>query len=138
MKSKSFWITCVVLYVVLNGLGYLIHQVWLTETYQGLADVFRPEAEIKMSVMFITSAIWTIMFVYIFSRGYEGKGVMEGVRFGLVVGIFYSLVSTYDQYAVYPIPYSLTLKWFFSGLVVSIILGVIASLLYKPESSSAA
>lgn len=138
MKSKSFWITCVVLYVVLNGLGYLIHQVWLAETYQGLADVFRPEAEIKMPVMFITSAIWTIMFVYIFSRGYEGKGIMEGVRFGLVVGIFYSLVSTYDQYAVYPIPYSLTLKWFFSGLVVSIILGVIASLIYKPESPSAA
>ncbi len=138
MKSKSFWIACVVIYLVGWGLNYLVHDMWLLDTYNALRDVLRPADEIKRGIFPITAAIWTILFVYIFSRGYEGKGVMEGVRFGAIIGVFYALPMAYDSYAIYPIPYSLALKWFLSGMVINIIYGVVASLLYKPENTSAA
>ncbi len=136
MKSKSFWITAVVLYLVGWGLSYLVHDMWLMDTYRAMEDVFRAEDELKRGIFPITAAVWTILFVYIFSRGYEGKGIMEGVRFGAIMGLFYVVPHVYEQYAVYPITYSLTLKWFISGFVISIIYGVIASLLYKPESGA--
>ncbi len=136
MKSKSFWITAVVLYLVGWGLNYLVHDMWLMDTYRAMEDVFRAEDELKRGIFPITAAVWTILFVYIFSRGYEGKGIMEGVRFGAIMGLFYVVPHVYEQYAVYPITYSLTLKWFISGFVISIIYGVIASLLYKPESGA--
>jgi hypothetical protein len=37
---------------------------------------------------------------------------------------------------IYPIPYSLVLQWLFSGLVVSIILGIVAAMVYKPRSTA--
>lgn len=135
MNVKSFWITAVVLYVLAQVLGYLVHQMWLTPVYEELAAVFRPRAEMDqlMWIFFVTSAVWVLVFTYIFVRGREGKGIMEGVRFGALMGLFYNLTVSYDSYVVYPITYSLALQWFLSGFVISIILGVVASLMYKPS-----
>ena len=36
-------------------------------------------------------------------------------------------------YATYPIPLDLALKWFVSGLPMSMILGVLASLVYRGD-----
>lgn len=135
MNWKRISISAVAVYVVAQILGYLTHAVWLGPTYGELASVWRPEAEMMSMqwIMFITSAVYCFFFCYIFARGYEGKGVMEGVRFGAVIGLFVGVVSSYDWYVILPIPYSLALKWFISGMVISIILGVVASLTYKPE-----
>jgi hypothetical protein len=138
MNVKRFWLACLAAYVVLQILGFLIHQLWLGSTYMALSEVWRPQAEMmsKMWVMYITAAVWTICFCYIFVRGYENKGIMEGLRYGVIIGLFYSLVQSYDSYVIYPIPYSLALQWFLSGLVVSIILGVIVALIYKPAEAT--
>jgi hypothetical protein len=136
MNVKSFWITVVAVYVVSLGLGYLVHEVWLTPSYEAAAAAFRPKAEMDqlMWIMFVTGAVWSVIFSYIFVRGREGKGVMEGVRFGALMGVFYFLAESYGAYVVYPIPYSLALKWFLAGVATSIVLGVVASLVYKPSS----
>jgi len=136
MNTKSFLITVVVLYVVVQVLGYLVHQVWLTPVYEELAAVFRPRAEMDelMWVFFVTSAIFVLVFTYIFIRGREGKGIMEGVRYGALMGLLYNITVSYDSYVVYPLTYSLTLKWALSGFAISVILGVVASLVYKPSN----
>ncbi len=135
MNWKRLLISSIAVYVVAQILGFLIHQVWLAPTYGELASVWRPEADMmsKMWIMFVTSAVYCFFFCYIFARGYEGKGVMEGVRFGAVIGLFVGVFSAYDWYVILPIPYSLALKWFISGFVTSIVLGVVASLTYKPD-----
>lgn len=136
MNTKSFLITVVVLYIVVQVLGYLVHEVWLTPLYQELATVFRPEAEMNelMWVFFVTSAIFVLVFTYIFVRGREGKGIMEGVRYGALMGLLYNVTVSYDSFVVYPITYELTMKWALSGFAISIILGVVASLVYKPSN----
>ncbi|TDJ35416.1 MAG: hypothetical protein E2O56_01055 [Gammaproteobacteria bacterium] len=136
MNTKSFAITVVVLYVLQQVLGYLMHQVWLTPVYEELAAVFRPRAEMDQMlwIFFATSAVWVLVFTYIFVRGREGKGIMEGVRYGALMGLFYNLTIAYDSYVIYPITSSLALKWFLGGIAISIILGVVASLVYKPSN----
>jgi len=131
---KKLWIAFVAVYVVGQILGYLIHQVWLGATYASLASVWRPEAEMmsRMWIMFVTSAFFSFFFCYVFARGYEGKGLAEGARYGVIIGLFFGISNAYDQYVVYPIPYSLALKWFLSGLAYCVVAGLVAAAAYKP------
>lgn len=134
---KKLLIAFVAVYVVGQVMGYLIHQVWLAETYGSLASVWRPEAELmsKMWIQFVTSAFFSFFFCYVFARGYEGKGLAEGARYGAIIGLFFGISSSYDQYMIYPIPYSLALKWFLSGLAYCVVAGIVAAALYKPARS---
>jgi hypothetical protein len=47
-------------------------------------------------------------------------------------------MGAWDAYVVYPIPHTLALKWFVSGMVVWTALGVVMALVYKPEAPKAA
>ncbi len=138
MNTKRLLMSFVATYIVYQILGYLIHQVWLADTYQSLSAVWRPEAEMmsKMWVMYVSSAFFCFFFCYIFARGYENRGVGEGFRFGVIITLFYTLPVVYDSYVIYPIPYSLVLQWLFSGLVISIILGIVAAMVYKPRAAA--
>ena len=86
----------------------------------------------KMWIFFVTGAIWTVIFTYIFVRGREGKGIMEGIRYGVLMGVFYNLTVAYDSFVIYPIPYSLALQWALGGIAITTIAGVVAALVYKP------
>jgi hypothetical protein len=134
---KKLLIAFVAVYVVGQIMGYLIHQVWLMETYASLASVWRPEAEMasKMWIMFVTAATWSFFFCYVFARGYEGKGLAEGARYGAIIGLFFGISNAYDGYVIYPIPYSLALKWFLSGLAYCVVQGLVAAALYKPAKA---
>ena len=134
---KKLLIAFVAVYVVGQVMGYLIHQVWLMETYASLASVWRPEAEMasKMWIMFVTAATWSFFFCYVFARGYEGKGLAEGARYGAIIGLFFGISNAYDGYVIYPIPYSLALKWFLSGLAYCVVQGIVAAALYKPAKA---
>lgn len=132
---KKLLIPFIAVYVTAQVMGYLIHQVWLSPIYGSLADVWRPEADMmsKTWIMFITAAFYCFFFVYVFARGHEGKGIGEGVRYGIIIGLFFGVVQSYDWYVILPIPYSLALKWFLAGMVQTIVMGVVAALTYKPE-----
>ena len=132
MDKKKFAISFVAVYVVYQFLNYLIHGVWLSATYAMLADTWRPDIDSKLWILFITSAVWCLFFCYIYVRGCEGKGIVEGVRYGVIMGLFFGIPHFYDQYALYPVPYMLALKWFLSWMVVTIICGIVVALIYKP------
>lgn len=135
MNTKRFALACIAAYVVYHALGYLIHEVWLAPVYEEYASVFRPSAEMDsmMWIFFVTSAVLVVMFCFIFTRGYENQGIGEGIRYGIYMGLFFMVVSAYDSYVIYPLPYSLTLKWFLSGMGIFIVMGIVVSLIYKSE-----
>ena len=139
MNTKRFWLACAAVYVVHQILSFLIHEVWLMPTYEALAHVWRPEQDMmsKMWMMWVTSAVWVILFCYIFVRGYENKGLMEGLRYGVIIGLFYFLPMAYESYVIYPITYALALQWFIAGMAMSIILGIVAALIYRPAAHAA-
>jgi len=85
--------------------------------------------------MYITAFVFSFLFIYIFTKGYEGKGVAEGIRYGLIIGLLMLVVGMFNQYAVYPIPLNLTIQWFIYGLIQFIIVGIVAALIYRPETA---
>ena len=135
MNTKRFLMAFVATYLVYHVVGYLIHEVWLDPVYKDLASVFRPKEEMDqmMWIFFVTSAVMTLMFCYIFTRGYENRGIGEGVRYGLYMGLFFMVVYAYDSYVIYPLPYHLILKWFVSGMVTFVAMGAVVSMVYKSE-----
>jgi len=137
MNVKRFVLACVAVYVVYQILGFVIHQVFLGETYAALSSVWRPEADMmsKMWIMYLTSAAWTVLFCYIFTRGYENKGAMEGGRYGLLMGLLIGIPFSYESYMIYPITLSLAHKWMITSVVVSVICGIVLALVYKPADA---
>jgi magnesium-transporting ATPase (P-type) len=141
MNKSKFWIAFVVIFVVLEVTNFLVHGTILSSTYQseGIKEIFRnmEEMESKMWIMWLTDLIWAFFFTFIFVKGYENKGLMEGIKYGIYIGIFVSLVFSYQSYVVYPLPYSLVFQWFIYGLIQCIILGIVAALIYKPKPATA-
>lgn len=137
MNWKKFLIAFIVLYIVGGLLSFIVHELILGSTYQALSDIWRPDMERLMWVQFVTAAFFTFFFIYIFARGYQDRGIMEGVRFGLIIWAFLSIPSIYGQYMVYPLPYSLILQWLVYDLIILVILGILVSLLYKPLDTKA-
>ena len=136
MKNKTFWIGLAVLFVVAQAIGYVVHQVWLSDTYELLASAFRPQAEMMdmMWIMMLTGLGVLFFFCYIFTKGYEGKGIAEGVRFGALMGLFVGLPSAVDVYVIYPITAELAMIWYVSGVISFVIFGAIFAAIYKPSS----
>jgi len=131
MNVKRFVIASLAVFVVSQALGYLIHEVILRATYEATKSVWRPDMQSKMWIITLVGLITAFLFTYIFTKGYEGKGIGEGIRFGLLIGLFVSIPMAYNSYVTLPIPYSLALQWFLYGTVSTVILGVVAALVYK-------
>lgn len=136
--SKKFWIGFIVVFVVMMVLNFIIHQVLLGSLYRSevMAPLMRPEGQGMLWIHFVTAIVVSFFFTLIFSKGYEGKGAGEGIRFGFYVGILMSIPMAYDTYAEMPIPYSLALQWFIYGLIQYILMGLAVAMVYGKNTAA--
>ncbi|PJA97672.1 MAG: hypothetical protein CO128_11035 [Ignavibacteriales bacterium CG_4_9_14_3_um_filter_30_11] len=136
--SKKFWISFVATYVVYEILEFLIHGVLLKSTYmtEEVMKIMRSEADMKMWIIYVAGLFFVFFFCLIFAKGMEGKGLMEGVRFGFYVGMMVSVPMAYVTYATQPIPYTMALQWFIYGLIVCVVIGAVMAQLYQTKAVS--
>ena len=132
MNVKRFVSASLAVYAVSLALGFLIHGVILKPTYDSLASIWRPDMNSLMWIVWVNGLITSVIFTYIFAKGYEGKGIMEGARFGGIMGLFVSLPMAYVTYMMFPIPYPLAFQWFLYGTAQTILLGMTAAAVYRP------
>ena len=137
MNVKRYLAASIAVYAAYLALGFLIHGVILKPTYDSLKSVWRPDLQSKMWIEWMNGLFTSFLFTYIFTKGYEGKGIMEGLRFGLIVGLFISIPVAYGTYMIIAVPYSLALQWFLYGTAQSIVGGAIVAAVYKPEGATA-
>ena len=134
MNTKKFLLASLAGFVTLQILDYVIHSLILGSAYDSIQEIFRPDMADKMWVMMLMSAIFSLLFVFIFTKGYENKGVMEGIKYGLLLGLIVHFVGSFNQYVVYPVPYGLTWKWIIYGSIELMAAGAVAALIYKPKN----
>ena len=139
MNWKKFWLAALAVYLVYAATTFFIHTVILGDYYMKpeVLSVIRPEAELNALawVRFLTMAVFAFFFTFIFAKGHERKGLMEGVRFGVYIGLFMFFVSSFEQFLIYPIPYAVVWYWIIAGLVQCILMGITAALVYKPKAN---
>ncbi|NQZ14038.1 MAG: hypothetical protein HRT94_04320 [Alphaproteobacteria bacterium] len=100
MNKKRFIISTLVGFALLFVLDFVIHGVLLMPTYEQTADVWRSKEGYESLMLFSTvihlAIAATLCFIY--TRHHEGKGIKEGIRFGLMTGCLIGLIH-FSSYA---------------------------------------
>lgn len=133
MNVKRLLLAALAVFVSFQILDYVIHMIILSADYEAIASVWRTNMMDMMWIMYISGIILSLLFVYIFTKGYQGKGIMEGIRYGLLIGVLMMVVGSLNQYVIYPVPIELAIKWIIFGLIEFMIAGIITALIYKPK-----
>jgi hypothetical protein len=132
MNTKRFIIASIVIFIAVEILDLVEHGLILGSSYMSLTGIWRTDMNSVMWIMYVTALAFSFLFVYIFIKGYEGKGIAEGIRFGLLVGLLMAGIDIANQYVVYPIPSMLAIQWFVFGMIRFVIYGILAAAIYKP------
>lgn len=135
MNRKRIAIAAVVLLVVSAILDFVVHGIILGPVYEATKELWRPDMEEKMWVWNLLNLMTAILLPIIFAKGYEGKGVVEGVRFGLLIGFLMATSMALGTYGMVAIPESLAVQWFLFGLARYAIFGILLALVYKPKQA---
>lgn len=132
MNWKKALIATIVVFIVHEVVNFLVHGMILGSVYQTMMDTWRPDMNSMMWIMNIGNLIFAFFFVFIFAKGYEGKGIMEGVRYGLIMAGLITIPGMLAQFTVYNVTFTLTIYWIIFGFIQLVIDGIIVSLIYKP------
>lgn len=135
---KKVLIGAAAAFVAFSVMDYLIHGVMLKSAYEATKSVWREDMDSKMWIFSVVSLIGSFFFSYIFSKGYEGKGIAEGARYGLYIGIWMSVGMAYGTYGMIAIPYSMAIQWFLYGVVEYVVGGVILALVFGKKDATVA
>ncbi|MEE9554740.1 MAG: hypothetical protein V3W18_10625 [candidate division Zixibacteria bacterium] len=138
MNWKKFFIAVIVVLVALMAMDFIINVLILADAYEPLmGTTFRAEADMnaRMWAMYLGEIIFAFMFVWIYSYGVKGKGIMEGLRYGLYIGLLYIPVSSLGMWASIEISGWFTWMWMIFGMIEILVLGLLAGAIYKPDTA---
>jgi hypothetical protein len=135
--NKKVWIGFIVVFILMEILSFVIHGLILGPTYQSLQSLWRPDMERLMWIYHVISLVGAFFFTFIFSKGWEGKGILEGVRYGLYIGIWMGMGFAYGTYSMINIPYSLAITWFLCSILEYIVYGIALSLVFGKKTAAA-
>ncbi|HEY6951175.1 MAG TPA: hypothetical protein VI758_02140 [Bacteroidota bacterium] len=136
--NKKVWLGFVAVFITIEILEAVVNMVILSSAYQATMQVWRPDMMSKMWIFHVVMLIGSFFFAFIFSKGFENKGVIEGVRYGTYIGIWLSVGKAYGSYAMIAIPYSLALQWFVYGVLEYVIAGAVLAFVFKQKSGAPA
>ena len=128
---KRLWIGFVAVFVATQMIEGLLDFYLLDPIYSSYSHIWRPIMEMKLWMLPVTGMFFSFFFVFIFSKGYEGKGLAEGIRYGLYVALMVALPRAYSDYALMQIPYALALQWFLYWSLECVIAGAILSGVFR-------
>jgi len=130
MNVKRFVLASVVVFVFAFLFDFLVHGVVLKGAYEQTADLWRPPEEAKMGFMLFSQLCFSFMAGFIFTRHFEGKGIGEGLRFGLYIGLFLATLEI-GKYGYMPVPLFLPMAWFVGSTLKGVGAGLLLGFTYK-------
>jgi hypothetical protein len=135
--DKKFLVTWLVIFVVWMCGSFLIHGMLLKQDYMGLPFLFRSDEDAApySYLMVIAHVLMAGAFTWMYARGIENKDWLgQGIRFGVAVALL-AVVPIYVIYfVVQPTPSDLTIKQVIFDTVLVVVLGIIASYLYRDRA----
>lgn len=137
MNIKRLILAILAGWVAVFATDFLIHHLWLGPVYEATKTLWRPEDEMHTRIcwMFLAQFLIVATFVIVWAKGFAGRSIGTGISFGLLMGVFQQTWAII-LFVVLPMPGDLAVKWFVGGLAQAVLLGIVASLVYKPASSA--
>jgi hypothetical protein len=132
--NRKLFIAWIVIFVVWMVGSFVVHGLLLHDDYAKLPSLFRPPAEAQQyfPLMILAHIILAGAFSWIYSRGVDATPWFpQGIRFGLAIALL-TVVPTYMiYYVVQPMPGLHVVKQIVFDGILTLILGVIAALIYR-------
>jgi uncharacterized PurR-regulated membrane protein YhhQ (DUF165 family) len=132
MNWKRFWVASLVTYVVVQAMDFVVNEVFMKSANESLKSLWRPDMTSRMWVMYVVGVLVALLFTYIFIKGREGKGIAEGVRYGIIIWLFVSVPMSVGMWVLLPIPFMMIIRWMLFGLLEMLIAGILVAVIYKP------
>ncbi len=135
MNFSRIALAAIVAWVVSIPVGYVVNEIILKDLFQANAAAFRPD-DVLMSMLPIGFAFMLVgffVFAYAYAKGYEGgSGVMEGIRFGVIIGLLIDCFAISWWYVTVPMDSTLAMAMMVDNIVEPAMYGAIVGALYKP------
>jgi hypothetical protein len=131
MNVKRYILASILVFAAYVALNFVIHGLVLGSVYMEMQGVWRQDMMGYMWITYATAFVFSFLFVLVFHKGYEGRGILEGVRFGILIGLLLNVLGMFNQFAVYPLPFGLIIQWFIYGVIQVAICGIVAAAVYR-------
>ncbi|UCD17817.1 MAG: hypothetical protein JSV44_02630 [Candidatus Zixiibacteriota bacterium] len=135
MNGKRYLVGSIVIFVYIFIIEWLFHGLLMRGWYNEHLELLRPEAEAGAFFiwMILGLLLFAFGFCFIFIKGYENKGIGEGFRYGLYVGLAFAVSTSLIEYSVFPYPGTWVIGWIIGYLIIMILAGMIFSAIYRPR-----
>ncbi len=138
MNTKSLAIAAAAAFVVDQVYGFLVWGTLMMPEFERYPAVFRSKDAVmaNLPVMMAGGLIAMFALAYIYAKGYEGgSGVMEGLRFGGVLGVYVFGAIAVGNYAVMNYGRKLAVETAIAAFAEAVLVGVILGAVYKPAGT---
>lgn len=139
--NKKFLISWVAVFVVWMVGSFLVHGLWLSETYASLTNMMRPEAEQQgmFHFMLLAHVLMAGAFCWIYLRGREDKPwVQQGLRYGIAIALLAPIPTFMIYYSVQQTPGMLAVQQSIGDSVTAVALGLVVAFLNKGSDAPGA
>jgi len=120
--------------------GFLIFGLLIAHDFAPFAGVYRSPAAMQehAPIGILSSFIAILVMSIMYAKGYEGgRGLLEGLRFGALVGLFLAFKCVAEEYMTLNIGGKLALEMAAGVLVEMAIVGMVIGMVYKPKAGAA-
>ncbi|MBT5073659.1 MAG: hypothetical protein HOJ34_12335 [Kordiimonadaceae bacterium] len=132
MNIKRFWMAVVAAYIAMTISGIIGSMIFMDQlsSYSALG---RPEEELygMMPYMFGAYIVMTIVFVYLYVNIRKTGDIVEGAKFGALIGILVSCL-TWVLYSMLPFEMPALIADNVINLSSNIVGGMVMAKVYKP------
>lgn len=135
MKARRLVPAILAVFVFIFLYEWGLHGNLLRGIYESTPQLWRPESEMHRTFPFLVAGqfLFTIFLGILFSKGYENRGIGEGIRFGLLTGFLFSSFNLV-WYAIQPLPKELPIYWTLGGVLEMVIAGILFALICRPKT----
>ncbi len=131
MSWKHILIGAFLVLVTKAAVGAIFFGLVFPDVHEGASTVFRAEGTENHGIAMVGYVAWSFAFSFIFARGFEKRGWLEGVRFGLIVWLLYFVPMTLGIYGYFVVGREWTFSALISGLAESLACGTVAALVFR-------
>ena len=123
-----------VAYFIFGGLTFAVLP-WMKNEFMKYPNVYRPQESIKtvmpagMAAMLVGIVVLAVLYAMLYQGG---SGLVEGARFGALIGIFAVCAFVIHNYVNLQIGLKLTLEQAVAYFVEWVITGIVIGLIYRP------
>lgn len=130
MQIKRMVLAIIVGFVIVGIVSRVIRSVWLIPMYSHYELIWALRAKDISNrwLLWVGQLVFIVVFISVYIRGMDNKRwVTAALRFGVMMALLMVVPAAFTQYVIYPVPYTLVLKWIIAGTLQLVALALVVA-----------